>query len=166
MRPGYSRAASLTSAGSRTAAVPMMTRSTPFIEPGRDGCEVADAAAELDRERHAFKNALDGAGIHRMARKGAVEIDHMQIFKPCCSKLSACAAGSRLNTVARAISPCSRRTHTAVFKIDGGKQDQGFDSSPHTRIGHWANQGFHLRKLAINASPSFWLFSGWNWVPA
>ena len=27
-------------------------------------------------------------------------------------------------------------------------------------------QGFHLRKLPIMARPSFWLFSGWNWVPA
>ena len=25
--------------------------------------------------------------------------------------------------------------------------------------------GFHFRKLAISASPSFWLFSGWNCVP-
>ena len=32
----------------------------------------------------------------------------------------------------------------AVFQIDGGKQDHGF----------------HFRKLAMSASPSFWLFSG------
>jgi hypothetical protein len=32
----------------------------------------------------------------------------------------------------------------AVFQIDGGKK----------------NHGFHVRKLAIKASPSFWLFSG------
>jgi len=37
-----------------------------------------------------------------------------------------------------------------VFEIDGGKQDHGFQ----------------FRKLAISASPSFWLFSGWNWLPA
>ena len=28
------------------------------------------------------------------------------------------------------------------------------------------NHGRHLRKLAISARPSAWLFSGWNWVPA
>ena len=32
----------------------------------------------------------------------------------------------------------------AVFEIDGGKQ----------------NHGFHFKKFAISASPSFWLFSG------
>ena len=38
----------------------------------------------------------------------------------------------------------------AVFQIDGGKKDHGF----------------HFRKLAISASPSRWLFSGWYCVPA
>ena len=28
------------------------------------------------------------------------------------------------------------------------------------------HHGRHRRKLAISFSPSFWLFSGWNWVPA
>ena len=37
----------------------------------------------------------------------------------------------------------------AFLEVDGGKQ----------------NHGFHFRKLAINASPSRWLFSGWNCVP-
>ena len=32
----------------------------------------------------------------------------------------------------------------AFLQIDGGKQDHGF----------------HFRKFAISASPSFWLFSG------
>ncbi len=32
----------------------------------------------------------------------------------------------------------------AVLEVDGGKQDHGF----------------HFKKLAISASPSFWLFSG------
>jgi hypothetical protein len=27
-------------------------------------------------------------------------------------------------------------------------------------------QGLHFRKLAISRSPSVWLFSGWNCVPA
>ena len=38
----------------------------------------------------------------------------------------------------------------AVLEVDGGKQDHGR----------------HLRKLAMSARPSFWLFSGWNCVPA
>ena len=48
----------------------------------------------------------------------------------------------------------------AVLQIDGGKQDHaGLTLAAPTH-------GFHLRKLAISASPSFWLFSGWNCVPA
>jgi len=47
----------------------------------------------------------------------------------------------------------------AVLQIDGGKQD-------HARLTLLVTHGFHLRKLAISASPSFWLFSGWNCVPA
>ena len=39
----------VTSAGSRTAAVPMMTRVDAFLEPGLDRVDVADAAAELQR---------------------------------------------------------------------------------------------------------------------
>ncbi len=38
----------------------------------------------------------------------------------------------------------------AVFQVDRGKKDHGFQR----------------RKFVSNASPSFWLFSGWNWVPA
>ena len=37
----------------------------------------------------------------------------------------------------------------AVLQIDGGKEDHGF----------------HFKKFAISARPSFWLFSGWNCVP-
>ena len=36
-----------------------------------------------------------------------------------------------------------------LFEVDRGKEDHGF----------------HFRKFAISARPSFWLFSGWNWVP-
>ncbi len=48
-RPGNFFAAALTSSGSRTAAVPMMTREDALGEPGFDGREIADAATELHR---------------------------------------------------------------------------------------------------------------------
>ena len=38
----------------------------------------------------------------------------------------------------------------AVLQVDGGEEDHGF----------------HFRKLAMSVRPRFWLFSGWNWVPA
>ena len=69
------------SAGSRTAAVPMMTRVTPLSSQPSTVADVADAAAELHRNADRFENALDRRGIHRLAGEGAVEIDDMQIFE-------------------------------------------------------------------------------------
>ena len=42
--------------------------------------------------------------------------------KPCASKSCACAAGSRWNTVARAMSPCSSRTQTPSLRSMAGKR--------------------------------------------
>ena len=82
--------------------------------------------------------------------------------KPWFSKACACAAGSRLNTVARAMSPCSRRTHRPSLGRWRGQSGASHGSD----CRHRGHHGFHFRKLAISASPSFWLFSGWNCVPA
>ena len=45
-----------------------------------DGIEVADAAAELNRNRaiDAFEDRLDAGFVFRLARGGAVEVNHMQ----------------------------------------------------------------------------------------
>ena len=121
-----------------------MTRADALAEPGVDGGAVADAAAELHRDFHRGENALDRRGIHRLAGKGAVEIDDVQIFE------ALLLEGARLR---RRIAVEHRRARHvallqahrfAVFQIDGRKQ----------------NHGFHFRKFAISASPSFWLFSG------
>ena len=50
----------------------------PFAEPGLDRGEVADTAAELHRDRRGFKDALDRRRVDRLARKGAVEVNHVQ----------------------------------------------------------------------------------------
>ena len=92
----------------------------------------------------AAEDALDRGGVHRLAGKGAVEIDDVEIFE------SLRGEGARL--LGRIAIENRRARHVAllqahgfaVFQIDGGKQDHGF----------------HVRKLAIRASPSFWLFSG------
>src|SRR5438128_8926569 len=42
--------------------------------------------------------------------------------KPCVSNACACAAGSRLNTVARAMSPCCRRTARPSLRSMAGKR--------------------------------------------
>ena len=121
-----------------------------LVEPGDDGVEVADAAAELHRNVDGGEDRLDRRGVHRPPFEGAVEVDHMQPLE------ALLLEASRLRR--RVLIEHGRLVHLAlaqpdalsVFQVDGGKQDHGF----------------HRRKLAISASPSFWLFSGWNWVPA
>ena len=122
----------------------MMTRATPLPSQRFDGGTVADAAAELHRDLHRGENALDRRGIHRLAGEGAVEIDDVQIFEALRRE------DSRLRR--RIAIEHGRPRHVAlfeahrfaVFEIDRRKEDHGF----------------HFRKFAISASPSFWLFSG------
>ena len=115
-----------------------------FAEPGVDRRAVADAAAELHRDFHRGEDALDRRGVHRLAGKGAVEIDEVEIFK---ALLLERARLRRRIAVEhrRARHVALLQAHGfAVFQIDGGKQ----------------NHGFHFKKFAISARPSFWLFSG------
>ena len=99
--------------------------------------------------RTAAEDALDRRGVHRPPGKGAVEIDDMEILEALRRE------GARL--LGRVAMKNRRARHVAlfeahgftVFQIDRGKEDHGF----------------HVRKLAISARPSFWLFSGWNCVP-
>ena len=91
---GQSRAASRTRSGSRTAAVPRITRVTP-PRASRAPSHVADAAAELHRQRDRGEDGLDRLGVDRLAREGAVEIDHMQPLEALLGEGCAWAAGSR-----------------------------------------------------------------------
>src|SRR6187431_3197242 len=50
-----------------------------LAEPAFDRRHVAHAAAELHRNADDFEDTLDRSGVDRLAGKGAVEIDHMQI---------------------------------------------------------------------------------------
>ena len=121
----------------------------PLAEPGLDGGEVANAAAELHRNGGDLQDALDRRRIDRLAGEGAVEIDHVQIFE------ALLLEGQRLR--GRIAVEHGRARHVALLQahaqafleIDGREQDHGF----------------HCRKFAISLSPSLWLFSGWNWVP-
>ncbi len=110
---------------------------------------VAHAAAELHRYADGFENAIDSAGIHRLAGKSAVEIDDVQIFK---SRQFKSARLRRRIAVkhggARHVALLEAHGQS-LFEIDGGKK----------------NHGAHFRKFAISLSPNRWLFSGWNCVP-
>ena len=151
IRPGKRRAASRTKSGSRTAAVPRMTRRTPRVQPALDRPHVADAAAEL--HRHASTRAriasTAAAFIGRPAKAPSRSTTCSQA-KPCALEI----AGLRGRVVVEDGGLRHVALHqadaVAVLQVDRGKQDHGR----------------HLRKLAMRASPSFWLFSGWNCVPA
>src|SRR5580693_7258031 len=121
-RPGCARAASLTSAGSRTAAVPMMTRATPLpSQPSMvarsrmppPSCSGILTAPRIPSTAETFiglpANAPSRSTICRYS-------------KPCRSNACACAAGSRLNTVARAMSPCCRRTARPSLRSMAGNR--------------------------------------------
>jgi len=136
--------------GSRTAAVPMMTRRMPVARARpRPVFMVADAAAELHRQAHALQDGLDRGRVHRLAGKGTVEIDDMQPVEAL--RLEICRLGGRI------IVEDGRLRHVAlpeahalaVLEVDCREQDHGR----------------HRRKLARSARPSCWLFSGWNCVP-
>ena len=122
----------------------MMTRAMPFWQPGLDRLKIANAAAELHRHRDRAKHRFDRLRIHRLAGKGAVEIDHMQIFKPLRGK-GACLSRRIEVEHGRARHVALFKAHAlAVLQIDGGEE----------------NHGFHFRKFEIRASPKRWLFSG------
>ena len=128
----------------------MMMRATPLREPALDGAHVADAAAELDRDRDPAEDRLDRSRVDRLAGKGAVEIDHVQ---PCEAVLleSGRLRGRIVVEHGGLRHVALHEAHAAsVLEVDGREQDHGR----------------HRRKLAISLRPSVWLFSGWNWVPA
>ncbi len=113
-------------------------------EPILDMIKRADAAAELHGVFCSLQDGLDGSTINRYAGKCTIQIDHMQPFKALILKGLRLRSGvgvvdCRLIHVAK-LQPYA----LAVFQIDRGKKDHGF----------------HLRKLAMRARPSAWLFSG------
>ena len=77
-----------------------------IIEATLDGIEVADAAAELDRNFIAdfLDDFLDRPFVLRLAGKGAVEIDHMQAARALFQPVAAWRRGLE-NTVASSIAP-------------------------------------------------------------
>ena len=97
-----------------------------------------------------LEDALDRRDVHRLAGEGAVEIDHVQMLE------ALRLEGMRLRR--RIAMEHGRARHVALLQphgeaflqVDGGEQDHGV---------HFKKFGDQL------ASPSRWLFSGWNCVP-
>ena len=115
-----------------------------LVEPGFDGLEIANAAAELHRHRDRLQHRLDGLRIHRLAGKGAVEIDDVQIFEALLGEGPRLRGGIEVEH-GRARHVALFEAHAlAVLEVDGGKE----------------NHGFHFKKFEIRARPKRWLFSG------
>ena len=120
-----------------------------FAEPGLDRRHVADAAAELHAQPDGFQNAVDRVAVHRLAGKGAVEIDHVQVLEALHFEFARLRRRIAMEN-GRARHVALLQPHGEAFlEVDGGEQDHGF----------------HRKKFAISFKPSFWLFSGWNCVP-
>ncbi len=122
----------------------------PTPQPAFDRGHVADAAAELNRDRNAVEHALDRLQVHGGARERTVEIDDMHPFEA--RILEAARHRRRVGAVDGRLIHVAllQPDDLALFEIDGGIKDHGV----------------HLIKLRIRVSPRVWLFSGWNWVPA
>ncbi len=83
-------------------------------------------------------------GIHRLAGKGAVEIDHMQILETLRRERLCLRGRIEVEHGGAGHVTLLEADTLAVLQIDGGEEDHGF----------------HFRKFAIRACPKRWLFSG------
>ena len=122
-------AASFTSAGSRTAAVPMMTRLTPLpsqpsiVAMSRMPPPSCTQSPTVSRMRSTADD------VHRLAGEGAVEIDDVQM--PEALRLERVRLRRRIAVEhggARHVALLQAHGE-AVLQIDGGKQDHGLADS-------------------------------------
>src|SRR3954470_2582347 len=122
IRFGYFFAAAFTRSGSRTAAVPMMTRLTPLpSQPSIVAMSRMPPPSCTQRPTVSRMRSTADTFIGLPA-KAPSRSTTCRCLKPWVSKVCACAAGSRLNTVARAMSPCSRRTARPSFRSMAGNR--------------------------------------------
>ena len=130
IRFGNFFAASFTSAGSRTAAVPMMTRLTPLPSQPSIVAMSRMPPPSCTHRPTVSRMRSTAAPFIGLPAKAPSRSTTCRCLKPCVSNACACAAGSRLNTVARAMSPCSRRTaRPSLRSMAGNRITRGFHSS-------------------------------------
>src|SRR6266478_7633906 len=121
-RPGNFFAAPFTSSGSRTAAVPIITRAMPFASQASTVSRSRMPPPSCTGMETAFSIASTAGAFIGLPAKAPSRSTTCRYSNPCAAKLRACAAGSRLNTVARAMSPCSSRTHWPFFRSMAGNR--------------------------------------------
>ena len=92
-----------------------------------DGRHVADAAAELHRNGDGREDGVDRVAVDRLARKGAVEVDDVQIVEALVLE----RARLRRRVVVEnggGVHVAELQAHAlAVLEVDGGEQDHGAD---------------------------------------
>src|SRR3569833_479662 len=128
-RPGNAFAAGLTNSGSRTAAVPMMTRVMPLVSHASTVLRSRMPPPSCTGILTVCSIASTACAFIGLPAKAPSRSTTCRYSKPCSAKLLACAAGSRMNTAARAMSPCSRRTHWPFFRSTAGNRIIGKLSS-------------------------------------
>jgi len=114
-----------------------------FRQPGFNRFQIADAAAELYRHADRLEHRLDSLRVHRLAGKGAVEIDHMQILEP--------LRGEGLCLRRRVEVEHGRARHVALFEPHAVAV---FRSMAGNRI------TASISRSSKSGSPKRWLFSG------
>ena len=141
--------------GSRSAAVPITTRSAPAASTAATDVGVAQAAADLDR-------ALDRGGdpphrveVPRLPRLRPVEVDHVEELGP-----FAGPARRRVDRVGvvggLALVVALQQPHRlAAADVDRRVED-------HAARTAWRRSP---AKLESSRSPAALDFSGWNWTP-
>src|SRR5690606_37296906 len=135
------------------------------LQVSLDGGEVADAAADLDRQvRKAPCNRLDDLAIDRLAGKGAVQVNQMQQTRafphPACSQLDRidrkrCGIIHAFLTQTYAL---------VVLQINGWNHEHVGGISIRRIEAVQALLPFQVEKFLSNCSPACLLFSGWNWT--
>ena len=113
--------------GADDDAVDALARASPRSSPCR-GCR-RRAARRARPSRGCAPPPRRSSACRQRRRRDRPRAD---AGSPAASKACACAAGSRLNMVARAMSPCSRRTARPSFRSMAGNRITEL-----TRLGHW-----------------------------
>jgi hypothetical protein len=94
-----------------------------LFEPGLDMGQRANATTELNRVPGCLEDGLNRSAIDRLAFEGAIEINHVQPFKPLIFEGQGLGGGILIVDRRRGHFAQLEPDALAVFQIDCGKQD-------------------------------------------
>ena len=152
-----------TSAGSRTAAVPMMTRATPLSSQrsivSRSRMPPPSCTGMPDRR----EDRLDRRRIDRPAGEGAVQIDDVQLLEACAAKVVRLRGRVIVEDGGARHVALLRRTHTPSLRSMAGNRI----TAAHRRLRLCAAKRQEIgpswlpsQEIRDSRDPSRWLFSG------